>query len=485
MNRAANLCFTLIALAIAAPFASAQSPGILSYQGVLTDGAGSVVPDGNYSLTFRLYDVPAGGAALYSETQAAVPVERGGFSVEIGGAGAGIPLAFDRTYYLGIQVGADPELAPRVRLTASPYSMGLRLPFNQSGSSASPLLELQNNGAGADARFHGEVQVGSSLQAGELRLLRPAINDFAARLFSNTRGGALHLRDGNSGNLVIQEPDVSTGGGGFMSVTRGPGGIGFQVDGNSAGSGDSRVSILGSARSAVFEMNLAGNPSVALPNDAISAVEQLDEPGVAGANSQPTVSLDGTVQTLVSRSITCPAGGYCLVIGSAQVNATHVNGTTSSATFGVSNLATTFPTTQDVLLQIPSTAASGTYASPVTVQSLFQVSAGLQTFYFLGQEASGNVAFADGQLTVVYFPTAYGTVTTPEPSLVVGPDADSAGGAAPSAAAVAAERLDAERFGRARLEREMALMRGQMEELNRRLESVAREQSAAVRDRDR
>jgi len=41
----------------------------ISYQGVLTDASGTVVPDGNYNIAFKLYDVPTGGTQLWEETQ--------------------------------------------------------------------------------------------------------------------------------------------------------------------------------------------------------------------------------------------------------------------------------------------------------------------------------------------------------------------------------------------------------------------------------
>lgn len=49
-------------LQIAAPV-PVQVPKTLSYQGVLTDDEGTAVPDGDYDLTFHIYDVASGGPA--------------------------------------------------------------------------------------------------------------------------------------------------------------------------------------------------------------------------------------------------------------------------------------------------------------------------------------------------------------------------------------------------------------------------------------
>lgn len=49
-------------LLAAAPLAHAQPLSTMSYQGVLTDGLGNLVPDGNYNLTFRIWNAAAGGS---------------------------------------------------------------------------------------------------------------------------------------------------------------------------------------------------------------------------------------------------------------------------------------------------------------------------------------------------------------------------------------------------------------------------------------
>ncbi len=45
-----------------------QVPQTLSYQGILTDAESNAVPDGNYTLTFRLYTGPNNSALLWEET---------------------------------------------------------------------------------------------------------------------------------------------------------------------------------------------------------------------------------------------------------------------------------------------------------------------------------------------------------------------------------------------------------------------------------
>jgi len=101
-------------------FGYAQIPRTLSYQGVLTDANGIVVPDGNYMLTFKLYDNLNGGAPLWVEEQE-VAVNKGVLSVILGSINP-LKLAFDRPYYLEVQVNSEMPLSPRIPLTSTAYS---------------------------------------------------------------------------------------------------------------------------------------------------------------------------------------------------------------------------------------------------------------------------------------------------------------------------------------------------------------------------
>jgi hypothetical protein len=101
--------------------AQAQIPRSISFQGVLTDAAGAAVADGNYALTFRLYDRATVGTALWTETQT-VAVSKGLFNVRLGGVQPLSP-AFDKAYYLGISIDGAAELAPRTPLDAAAYAL--------------------------------------------------------------------------------------------------------------------------------------------------------------------------------------------------------------------------------------------------------------------------------------------------------------------------------------------------------------------------
>lgn len=101
----------------------AQIPRTISYQGVLADTLGKPKPDGSYSFTFTLYTSLSSGSPIWSETKT-LDVRRGLFYTALGDQ-VSFPdsLRFDKPYWLGVKIGSDPELQPRIPLTSTPYSL--------------------------------------------------------------------------------------------------------------------------------------------------------------------------------------------------------------------------------------------------------------------------------------------------------------------------------------------------------------------------
>jgi hypothetical protein len=468
-----------LALLFAAGAAFGQVPNTMSYQGLLTDNAGVAVPDGPYNLTFKLYSVPSGGTVLWTEVHNSVSVVKGAFSVVLGSP-APLTLPFDVTYFLGITVATDPELTPRVQLTSSPYALSLRLPFAPTTvASTSPLLDLDNTGTGLDLRCNDaqirdaaiteRATIGGTSFHGDIQVVRGGTATLAGRLYSNSSGGNLELNLGSGARHTEFLPFAS--GGAALQMYRPDGQPGFIANTSFGFTGVPFMSVVGAARAASFDMNQTGDASVSLPVDAISSQEMLDEPGVASANGTTTVFLTGAFDPLLSRTITSPSSGYCLVIGTLEVDVMHTNGTTSSADFGVSNNSGSLPGTQDVPVEIPPAAATGTYRFPVTVHGLFNVGgASPTTFYIVGHKLSGNYSFADIQLSVAFFPTSYGTVS---PTGAQQSATDAVVGQVVSPADIAREQRESELEHRARVDRELSDMRARLLALQSQLNQVS------------
>ena len=119
LTRIILLPIALFALAAAA--AQGQIPQLLNYQGVLSDAARTAVPDGSYTVAFRIYDAPSGGVMLWEETQPVTTVD--GIFEAILGARTPMALPFDAPYWLALELQGEPEMAPRIQFVSTPYAM--------------------------------------------------------------------------------------------------------------------------------------------------------------------------------------------------------------------------------------------------------------------------------------------------------------------------------------------------------------------------
>ena len=104
----------------------AEMPKTMSFQGFLGDAGGEPVSDGDYALTFRIYDASTGGSELWNEAYSAVPIEGGVFDVILGSI-TPLNLLFDEPYWVGIATGSNPEFTPRIPLSASPYALNAQM----------------------------------------------------------------------------------------------------------------------------------------------------------------------------------------------------------------------------------------------------------------------------------------------------------------------------------------------------------------------
>jgi hypothetical protein len=95
----------------------------VSLQGRLSDPSGKPL-DGAFSVKFTIFNDPTAtdpSNMLWSEAQK-VTVTKGLFGVNLGSATqGGIPLAFDKPYWVEVSIGAE-KLTPRYPLTSAPYS---------------------------------------------------------------------------------------------------------------------------------------------------------------------------------------------------------------------------------------------------------------------------------------------------------------------------------------------------------------------------
>ncbi len=116
-----NITITLLILSLSVIEISAQIPRVISYQGIITEPNGTPKPDGQYNLTLSIYEQPSAGSPLWTTTES-VNLKGGLFHIYLG-ASKPLTLSFDRPYWLGIRIGTDAELTPRLPFSSSPYSI--------------------------------------------------------------------------------------------------------------------------------------------------------------------------------------------------------------------------------------------------------------------------------------------------------------------------------------------------------------------------
>jgi hypothetical protein len=119
--RAIVFCMAL-SIVLLSTVALADVPGLISYQGTLTDDSGAAL-DTTVSMTFAIYTDSTGGGKVWFEIQPAVVVSQGLFNVMLGRVNPIPDTVFDwLTCWLSIKVGSDPELVPRQRIASTGYS---------------------------------------------------------------------------------------------------------------------------------------------------------------------------------------------------------------------------------------------------------------------------------------------------------------------------------------------------------------------------
>lgn len=146
-----NVLFTLVivfalfwaqsanALPWQAPSLAATSTGTWPYQGRLADSTGSPIT-ATVPMIFRLYNASTGGTPLWEEQWTgsnSVQVSDGLFNVMLGSL-APIPQSLvggNSSIWMGITVGTDDEMAPRIQLGSVPFAVqALTVPDGSIGT---------------------------------------------------------------------------------------------------------------------------------------------------------------------------------------------------------------------------------------------------------------------------------------------------------------------------------------------------------------
>ena len=352
-----RMCLSIVLLlCLAVTAASADIPARLTYQGVLTNPDGTVVPDNAYSVRFRLYDQEAGGTALWDEAQSVTTV-KGVFSAVLGKTTALDTLAFNRPYWLGLSVGAGTELTPRIALTASPYSLNSRAAGGGTITGVTPGAGLSGGGTA------GVV----TLSIGTGAIVNAMVQD-------GTLTGA-KLQDGTLTGAKLQD-------GAVVNSKIAPGAVtGVQIADNSVTNADI------SPAAAILSTKILGDAairSVVLPDNR---------------------SVSTSFVNLGQITINAPSSGYVLLIFSGSSAAW------SGACMYTDLALGTSPLSSDLLYQEITKVfgSSGDWMSiPFACPAVVTVAAGSQTYYASKRVYSACTDTTQGvfnlRLTAVFIP---------------------------------------------------------------------------------
>lgn len=220
--RAVGIIFSVIAamfLLIGPKTTQAAINPQINFQGKLTNPDGTNVTDGTYSIVFSIYTVDIGGSAVWTETQASVSVNDGIFRVALGSV-TSLPGSVDfngNSLWLGIKVGADAEMTPRVRFTASPYA------FNSDrlgGLSSTGFAQLGPSSVQADTSTNSSLFINKTASGNLIQLQSSATDIF-------TVSGAGDLTFGqNSAHTISVATESTDAVGNNLAVVAGQGGLG-------------------------------------------------------------------------------------------------------------------------------------------------------------------------------------------------------------------------------------------------------------------
>ena len=452
------------ALCTAAGLATAQPiDGTFTYQGELKDAG--VLADGLYDINFALFAQEIGGAALTNDLIEDVQVEDGLFTVDLDFGLAQFEPGQKRWMLIQVSpanAGAFQSLTPRQELTSTPFA-SFAVNADAAAFAASSGTDLQ------EAFDNGNViDLASSGFSSGFRITRPADSSRVFVFDSDSLNSvALFGSQPPSGAdawFLSSDTDIGSN---ILKVARNLNGN----DGLRFVGLDNESNFRLTGNTSIFEIDTDDsdtNNRAVLPGSSVSPAETLGEAGLAErSNSLGTflTASDPTIDVLDSVTVDCPTDGYVLVIASAEAQVAKSGTAGINANLAVSSSPTSIPAHGDIEVSVLGTQPNGSYNFPATVHNVFPVSAGPNTFYFLGDQNTTGVQWfiLDRQLSCVFVPTAYGSASRSAPD--TGTDLNTASQRPMTPGDIAAERAASIAANDARIAAELDAMRARIEEL--------------------
>ncbi|MCI0406482.1 MAG: hypothetical protein L0209_10540 [candidate division Zixibacteria bacterium] len=262
MKRIPVLTTLTALLALWTTAAWADAPPVINFQGVLRDGSGNPVANGTYGVTFKIYNVPTLGAALFTETQALTTVN-GLFTALIGDStflGVADLVFEDTARYLGITVAPDAEMTPRQKLSSVPYGYRVNTVDSAYGGTIKGELTVTNklNVGTGHTNLNGPnlvVGANNSATGGQSSVTGGSGNDAS--------GTNSHIGGGGSNTATATNATVGGGTGNDATAERATVGGGFSntasvIEATVGGGGSNTASAAGATVGGGSNNNASG-----------------------------------------------------------------------------------------------------------------------------------------------------------------------------------------------------------------------------------
>ena len=257
-------------------------PGLINYQGRLTDPGGNEL-DGNYTMRFELFDALTGGSLIWWEDQN-VAVDKGVYNVQLGSVTPlDAPDFFGDQVYLQVRVQNDAmnlePLTPRQRLTTVAYAFA---------------AQTLDGFASSEFALTGHDHAGEEITSGIVDEARidPSIARDSEVSWGNLSGIPPDIADGDDGVEFETDPTVDASvkdGVSWGELSGTPSGFSDGVDNDSGGDVTGVFAgqgLTGGGGSGDISLSLDTplNLDDATPGALISATNSLGD-GVAGKTS--------------------------------------------------------------------------------------------------------------------------------------------------------------------------------------------------------
>jgi hypothetical protein len=390
-----------------AMLAFAGVPEVMSFQGRLTDDSDNPL-NGSYSLTFKLYDVSAGGTALWSETHENVPVTDGLFSVLIGESGGLTDAEFEGSErYLGITVEDDPEISPRTQIGAVGFAYRVATIDSATGGTITGEILLKSQ-AGVNAMEIDQTGLGRGLRIG---MNNAGSSEAGLSIASQNSGPAIQIVPDGGGPAI----DV-IGSFGDASVNLPNGSIsGFELEDGTVDNADLANNAVSSAKIENGTITTSDISDGTIQNqdiapDEVNSDRLENEPGVAQDHTFATFAAGLGYTSPIAVTLNAPTSGYALVMVSATGVCIHNTGDDNILRFGLSEFGNSLDDDQQKQWLIPASVPTGTQRTSLASQKIFPASSGSNTYYLtiLDDDGPSPKSVTDITISAVFFPTVYG-----------------------------------------------------------------------------